>query len=892
MQQDWHTLPIEATLSALKVQMAAGLDQADVSARRTQYGSNQLIERGGRGPWRILWEQLTSTLIIVLLIAAVLSAATGDAKDAIAILVVVIANTLLGFFQEFRAEKAVAALKKLAVPKVRVRRSGVLEEIPSNQLVPGDIIFLEAGNLAPADGRVIECASLRMQEAALTGESVAVEKNTEPLTGADLPLGDRRNMVYMGTSAAYGHGIAVVTATGMQTELGRIATMLQTTGYDSTPLQKRLDRLGKQLAGASLAVVGIVFAMGLLRGVDLRTMFLTAISLAVAAVPEGLPAVVTIALALGAQRMLKRKALIRKLPAVETLGSVTIICSDKTGTLTENRMTVTVLQVSKRRIETVDASVARVDDPAVALLLTGSVLCNDAQLQSSGGAIGDPTETALLVAASRQGINKNDFERTLPRVAELPFDSRRKRMTTIHQAASFPFPAAWNWQESPAPYIAFSKGAPESLIGISNRAWIDGRPQPLDDASRKRIAAAQTELSSSGARVLAVGFRPWMTHTTGTDGHSAEQDLIFVGLVGMIDPPRAEVKQAVATCKAAGIRPIMITGDHALTAQQIARELGIPGERALIGQDVERLSMHEFQEAVKDVSVFARVSPEHKLKIVEALQKQGQTVAMTGDGVNDAPALKKADIGVAMGITGTDVSKEAADMVLLDDNFSTIVAAVEEGRIIYENIRKFIKFMLTTNSAEISVMFVAPFLGMPIPLLPLQLLWINLVTDGPAALTLGIEPGEPDIMRRPPHDSRESLFARGLGGHVIEGSILLTLATLAPAFFFWRAGKSHWQTILFTTMVIAQMGNVLAIRSARESFFTMGMFSNKWLLAAVAGVVGLQVAVVYAGPLQSLLKTEPLTAQELAVCLASSLVVFFTVELVKWFRRRKGRGFE
>jgi Ca2+-transporting ATPase len=723
-------------------------------------------------------------------------------------------------------------------------------------------------------------------------------------------------MVYMGTAATYGRGRAVVTATGMATELGRIATLIQGVVPERTPLQRRLDALGRWLAGIALGLVAIIFVLGVLRGEDLRLMFLTAVSIGVAAVPEGLPAVVTIALALGAQRMLRRRALIRRLPAVETLGSVTTICSDKTGTLTENRMTVTVLDVAghQARLAGSDSTAVPADsgssteagvagltagsesgpESALPLLLVGGALCNDAFLEPADDAldrmraIGDPTEGALVFAAARLGLDKRRLESAFPRVAELPFDSERKRMTTVHRVASGD-PEAPDAGRIGAllagagvdAYVAFTKGAVGGLLEISGSVWNEGRVEPIDKTWTARITAANDRLAAEGTRVLGVAFRPLGTPSP------VEEGLTFIGLVGMIDPLRPEVKDAVATCKAAGIRPVMITGDHPLTARAIAADLGIDaGGRYLDGPALSRLSDAELEAAVEEVPVYARVSPEHKLAIVGALQSRGHIVAMTGDGVNDAPALKKADIGVAMGVAGTDVAKEAADMVLLDDNFATIVAAVEEGRVIYDNIRKFIRYVLTGNSGELWVMLLAPLLGMPLPLLPLQILWVNLVTDGLPAVALGVEPAERQTMRRSPYSPHASIFGRGLGVHALWVGLLLALLALGGGYLSWRSGSQTWQTMVFTTLTLGQMAHVLAIRSEHDSLFRIGLLSNRPLLGAVGLTVLLQLALLYVPFLQGVFETVPLSAADLAVSLALSGVVFWVVEVEKWVRRR------
>jgi len=898
---DWYQETTTETVSLLNSNADTGLSSAEAKRRLAEHGPNELVERGLKSPWRILWEQLTGLMVVILIIAAVVSGILGDWKDAIAILAIVILNAVLGFSQEFRAEKAMAALKQLAVPTVKVRRDGHVVEISARELVPGDLVLLEAGALVPADGRLLESVNLRVEEAALTGESEPVEKQVHTLDRPDLPVGDRVNMVYMGTVVTYGRGLAAVTATGMHTELGRIAELIQSVEREPTPLQCRLEQLGRGLAVAALVIVAVVFVLGLLRGEDWQLMLLTSISMAVAAVPEGLPAVVTIALALGAQRMLKRQALIRKLPAVETLGSVTVICSDKTGTLTENRMTVTVLDVLgetqqvdtllRQGIPVADAELLPGQRPEVrslGLLSKAAALCNDASLEPTPEngyrAVGDPTEGALVIAAAELGLLKPELERRWPRVSEVPFTSERKRMTTVHRVGV-------TAEQTDAPWccgshVAFAKGAVDSLLDVSERVWTGDQEVPLTDELRARIVAANDGLASQGQRVLGVAFRPLDKEPDPVDEVSLEREMTFIGLVGMIDPPRPEVREAVATAKMAGIRPVMITGDHPLTARQIAWELDIAADgQPLTGRDLAGMSSEELEKLVNQIAVYARVSPEHKLKIVQALQNQGQIVAMTGDGVNDAPALKKADIGVAMGITGTDVSKEAADMVLLDDNFATIVAAVKEGRTIYDNIRKFIKYTLTSNAGEIWVMLLAPLVGMPLPLLPLQILWINLVTDGLPGLALGVEPAERDTMRRPPYHPQENIFGRGLGRHVAWVGLLMGLISLGTGYWTWQAGWDNWQTMLFTTLTLSQMGHALAVRS-RDSLFKVGLLSNKALLGAVLLTFVLQIAVIYLPFLQNLFKTEALSAGELLLSLTLSTVVFWGVEVEKWLMRR------
>ncbi len=906
----WHTQLIDETLTLLEVQQDSGLHDGEVTQRREQYGPNELVERGLKSPWQILLEQFRETMVIVLIVAALISAVIGDVKDMIAILAIVILNAVLGFVQEYRAEQAMAALKKMSAPVVKVRRDGHVVEIKSVELVPGDIILLEVGDAIPADGRLINATNLKVQEASLTGESIPVEKATDPIPGGEeVPLGDRKNMVYLGTAVTYGRGSAVVVDTGMSTELGKIADMIQTVESEQTPLQRRMAQLGKTLAVAAIGIVAVVFVLGLLRGEDLAEMFLTAVAMAVAAVPEGLPAVVTISLALGAQRMLRRNALIRKLPAVETLGSVTVICSDKTGTLTENRMTVTVLDVlgETEKLETlmeggfpiIDAEVSKDVAPPVrslGLMVKAAALCNDAILEADMDrdgdmrVIGDPTEGALVAAAAKLGLWKEELDQRWPRVAEAPFTSERKRMTTIHRV-NIPVddPTDAPWRDSP--YVAFCKGSVDGLLEISERVWSGDEAVKLEADLCKRIQNANDELALDGQRVLGVAFRPLdeLPENGQIDEALLEREMTFIGLVAMLDPPRPEVNQAVQEAREAGIRPLMITGDHPLTARRIAQDLGIidEGGEVLTGQDLSKMGLDGLEEVVGHVSVFARVAPEHKLRIVEALQKQGQIVAMTGDGVNDAPALRRSDIGVAMGITGTDVSKEASDMIILDDNFATIVNAVKEGRNIYDNVRKFIKYTMTSNAGEIYVMLFAPFLGMPLPLTALQILWINLVTDGLPGLALAVEQPERNIMKRPPFPPDESIFARGMGTHIIWVGLLMGLLSLGVGYWGWSMALPAWQTILFTTLTISQMAHASVIRSSRDSILTIGLFSNLFMVAAVSLTFVLQMLVVYWPPFQNIFGTQALRPWELGLALGMSLVVFVAVEIEKWFRRRR-----
>ena len=912
---DWHLQDMETVLTELKTDPKNGLSSSDVTERRAKYGLNEITGGEVRSPFSIIVDQFRDAMVLILIVAALLSFVIawyeghGDYLDGIVILAIVIINAILGFTQEYRAEQAMEALKEMAQPEAKVRRDGKLQKIPSKELLPGDIVQIEAGDAISADSRILEAANLRAQEASLTGESDPVNKHTDPLSGANIPLGDRKNMLYMGTAANYGRGLAVVTAIGMQTELGNIAGLIAGVDNEPTPLQKRMAELGRTLALVVLGIIALVMVLGYFRGEEPLDLFLTAVAMAVAAIPEGLPAIVTISLALGAQRLLQKKSLIRKLPAVETLGSITTICSDKTGTLTLNQMTVQVLDLANEKLviegrkengvpvfKVVDAE--RPHLTTIELLLAAGALCNDATIQHDEDGqgfktIGDPTEAALLVAAESYDLMKKDLDEMFPRVDEVPFSSDRKRMTTVHRVTDDAIGkvdprAVEAFSAFAHDYVAFTKGALGIVLDESKYVWAHDKIEPINDEWRARIMKDHDEMAASGLRVLGIGVRGFGEQPATEE---LEQRLVFVGIIGMMDPPRPEVADAVADALTAGIRPIMITGDHPITAKEIAKQLNIAkeGDRVVTGQELAVMSMEDLESIVEEVPVFARVAPEHKLNIVQALQNRGHVTAMTGDGVNDAPALRKADIGVAMGITGTDVSKEAAEMIVLDDNFATIVDAVRQGRTIYDNVRKFLQYILTSNAAEIYVMLLGPFIGLPeLALIPLQILWINLVTDGLPGLALSVEPSESDVMNRPPYAPDESIFSRGIGPRVLWAGLLMGAISLAVGVLAYRTDPDplFWRTVIFNTLTLSQMGNALAIRSNRDSIFTMGLRSNMLMVYAVISTFLLQMAVIYVPFLQRVFDTTALPIGWLLISLALSTVVFFAIEMEKWWKRR------
>ena len=894
-----YAIPADAVAEHLGADPERGLEPDEAASRLDAHGPNELEGGEGVSPARILWEQFTSPMILLLAGAGVLSAALGDVTEAIVIFVVVVLNAWIGFRQEYRAEKAMAALQAMATPTVNVVRAGSPRQIPAREVVPGDLVQLDAGSRVPADGRLVEAHAMRVEESALTGESVAVDKHPAAVP-EDAPLAERASMAYSGTSVAAGRGTMIVTATGMKAELGRVAGLLQGADEGKTPLQQRLDILVRRLALAAGAIVVVVFVLGLLRGEALDTLLLTAVSLAVAAIPESLPAVVTITLALGAQRMLRRNALIRRLYAVETLGSVTTICSDKTGTLTQNRMTVVVLDMAgdRRELNDREPSVEALrGEPTLRMLLVGGALCNDTAPADDGSLLGDPTETALVAVLNGFGLKKTELEAVTPRVDELPFDSERKRMTTVHalpeRLDGVPGPLLELFEidelEAAGGRLAFTKGALDGLLTCCDSVDERGTAVALDDERRARIVAAGERLAADGVRVLGVAMRIWPDPQAVPADERLEQGLTLLGLEGMIDPARPEVRDAIGTCREAGVRAVMITGDHPLTAVAIARDLGLvaDGARAVTGAELAELDDDRLAETARDARVYARVSPEDKLRIVDALQRDGEVVAMTGDGVNDAPALKQADIGVAMGITGTDVTKDAGDMVLQDDNFATIVGAVREGRVVFDNIRKFIRNILSGNLAEVAIMVVAPLLGMPIPLVPLQILWLNLVTDGLPAMAMAVEPAEPGVMHRPPTPLGESLLGSDRGMRILRRGVVLTVLLLVPTYLLWDAGDEAWQSVLFTSIAFAELAGTFAMRSERISLWRLGPFSNRAMVGAVALTVALQVLLIALPFMRDILDLEPLAPGHWLLVIGLALAYLAAVETDKALHRRR-----
>lgn len=947
----WHSLEVDKAIELLSTNADTGLSPQEAQQRLEQYGPNELEETGGRSAWEILVDQFKNIMLLMLIAVAIVSgildllalqnnelkAGEVPFKDTIAILAIVVLNGILGYVQESRAEKALAALKKLSSPNVRVIRDGKPTEVAAKDLVPGDVMLIEAGMQVAADGRLLEGSNLQIRESALTGEAQAVNKQAETTLPEETGIGDRINSVFQGTEVVQGRGKVLVTNTGMKTELGKIAAMLQSVESEPTPLQQRMTQLGNVLVTGSLVLVAIVVIVGLLRGGNLTELLEVSLSMAVAVVPEGLPAVITVTLALGTQRMVRRNALIRKLPAVETLGSVTTICSDKTGTLTQNKMVVqsvyTNASSSNPSEKTCNHQEFRVTGEGYAptgefqlqnnkvevqdyrelqALLVACAVCNDSVLQQQQGQwtiLGDPTEGALVTLAAKGGIEKDQWDSKLPRVGEFPFSSERKRMSVICRVEQVETGVSPLSDVDPIishlvnshGYLMFTKGSPELILARCTQLYVGNSTIPLTQNQPDEILAENDRMASNGLRVLGFAYKPLAEIPSQGSDETSEQELVWLGLVGMLDAPRPEVRAAVKECREAGIRPIMITGDHQLTARAIATDLGIaqPGDRALTGQELQRMSDQDLEQNVDLVSIYARVAPEHKLRIVQALQRRGRFVAMTGDGVNDAPALKQADIGIAMGITGTDVSKEAADMVLLDDNFATIVAATEEGRVVYTNIRRFIKYILGSNIGEVLTIAAAPILGLGgVPLTPLQILWMNLVTDGLPALALAVEPPEPDVMKRPPFSPRESIFTRGLGSYMIRIGIIFAFITIILMMWAYNHSTSiqgnglspdRWKTMVFTSLCLAQMGHAIAIRSNSRLTIEMNPFSNPYVLGAVVLTTILQLMLVYVPPLRNFFGTDYISLPELGICLGFSALMFVWIELEKIVFRLMGK---
>jgi Ca2+-transporting ATPase len=882
-QQEWHALEIKDVLKHLSAEQE-GLSSEEAARRLAEHGPNELQAAHRISPWEILAEQFKNVLIIILLVATVFSAFVGEGLDAIVIGIIVLFAVGLGFVQEYRAERAIEALREMAAPTASVLRDGEEMEIPAREVVPGDITLLHAGDKVPADSRLVESVNLQIEESALTGESVAVEKRVAPMDKSDLALGDRKNMVYAGTAATYGRGRAVVTETGMNTEFGKIARLLQTVESGRTPLQENLDKVGQNLARAAFIIVAVIVGIGLFRGQPLIEMMLFGIALAVAVVPEALPAVVTISLAIGVQRMVKRHALVRRLPAVETLGSTSVICSDKTGTLTKDEMTARKIFTASDIFDVSGAGYephgkfllngAEVSPPeSIMRLLTGAALASDAHIVHSEAdgrwhVKGDPTEGALVVVAAKAGLKKVDLDTQFPRFEEIPFTSETKRMTTLHKVKG--------------QTVAYSKGAPEVIVESCTRQYTTKGEAALDADGRHQILDVAQNMAGEALRVLAVAMR------TNTGIETAEYEMTFLGLLGLIDPPRPEAKAAIKTCEDAGIKVVMITGDHPVTAQAVARELGLlKNGRVVTGAELDVLSDEVFEHEVEQIEVYARVSPSHKLRVVTALQKNNHIVAMTGDGVNDAPALKKADIGIAMGITGTDVTKEASAMTLTDDNFASIVAAVEEGRGIFGNIKKYLMYLLSSNIGEIGLMTGATLLGMPMPLIAVQILYVNLATDGLPALALAVDPPEPDLMRRKPRDPRTGIFTRPVIILMMVGGLWSTMINLGLFAWAWNSGRSHDEamTMTFVSLVLIQFFKAYNFRSDRLSVLVKP-FANKWLNLAIVWELILLSLIVYLPALHEPFGTYSLPWWDLAIIAGLAFTVVPVLEIAKWMERK------
>ncbi len=893
---EWYQRNENDLISELSTNVENGLTSAEVESRLSKYGHNELKEEEKKGLMSKIIAQFSDFLILILIAAALISIFVGEVKDAIVILAIVVVNAALGIYQEGKAEKSLEALKKMASPNAKVVRNGKPEIVPSSTLVPGDIVVIETGDIIPADLRLVESSNLKIEEASLTGESVPVEKNSKLVLDSEVSLGDRANMAYMSTIVNYGRGKAVVVGTGHDTEIGKIATMIQTFEDELTPLQKKLNQLGKLLGTITIAVVVLVFVVGMLQGRGVLEMFMTAISLAVAAIPEGLAAIVTIVLSIGMNKMVQRHAIVKKLLAVETLGSTSVICSDKTGTLTQNEMTVTKVYTDDTILDITGGGYDPTGDFVVKgekitvdkvgslqTLLSAAILANDAQIEKTAEGyrvLGDPTEGALVSLAGKAGITRKEINDKFPRIEELPFDSDRKMMTTFH--SNF----------VPGKVIGFTKGAPDIIISRCTHVLVDNKAVPFTEEMKKNALAANSSFAKAALRVLAFACREYDKLPEKITSDVNENDLTFVGLSGMIDPPRAEVKEAIKLCKQAGINTVMITGDYKETAFAIAKDLGMAEseDQAMMGADLNNLTDEQLREVVKNTKVYARVSPEHKVKIVSALKDNGEITAMTGDGVNDALALKKADIGVSMGITGTDVAKNTAEMILTDDNFASIVAAVEEGRIIFSNIKKFVFFLLSCNIGEVILVFTSILLGWEVPLLPIQLLWLNLVTDSFPALALGVEKGEPDIMDQKPRDPNEPIIDRGMMINIIFQSIAVAGGSLLA--YYWGMQKypdsiQHARTIIFATLITAELLRAYSSRSQKFTLLKIGIFSNKSMVLATAFAFGLLLLVLYVPFLQDIFYTFPLGITDWEIVLSFAFIPLVVGEIVKAVKGKK-----
>lgn len=892
MDNNWHALSVPDALAALETS-ESGLTLEEVEARRKTFGMNQLVEGNKVSLLTVFLNQFRDFMIIVLLAATLLSGLLGEYTDAITIIAIIMLNGVLGFVQEVRAERSLVALKQLSAPMARVRRNGCIEQINALELVPGDIVLLEDGDRVPADARILKTATFHVEESALTGESVPASKQAQLVVDPNSTLGDRKNMVYMGTMVTRGKAEAVVCAIGMATEMGKIADLMQQSEESLTPLQRRLDQLGKLLVWVALGITLLVVITGVLHGRPVYQMFLAGVSLAVAAIPEGLPAIVTIALALGVQRMIKRNAIVRKLPSVETLGCATVVCSDKTGTLTQNRMTVqriwtdaTLFNVTGSGYDPVgeflleERTIHPDRRPALKSLIDIAATCNNAVMVASKDQAdkwhvqGDPTEGALLVLAKKAGVESTDAE--YERIAELPFDSERKLMSVLVKSGE--------------DVLVFVKGAPDVILERSTKVFVGGREEHMSQSMRRQAAEANQLMASDALRNLGFAYRRFRSVEAAKACADWETELVFVGLCGMMDPPRSGVYEAIQLCKSAGIRTVMITGDHQATASAIARELDILPENGEIrtGRDLDGMSDQALERDAPGVYVYARVTPEHKLRIVRALQAHGEIVAMTGDGVNDAPAIKQADIGISMGRGGTDVAKEASALILADDNFATIVAAVEEGRGIYDNIKKFIRYLLASNVGEIVTMFLAMLVGLQLPLQPIQILWVNLVTDGLPAIALGVDPPEDDIMQRPPRKVTEGIFARGMGQKILSRGILIGLVTLAVFIYSLRISPddlARAQTMAYATLTMSQLILVFDSRSLEGGIFKRNIFGNIWLILAVVSSIGLFLMTIYAPGVAAAFKTVRLGLQEWGIVLAMAAIPTFALSI-----RRIGRN--